>query len=98
MLGITGSTLMWLNSYLSEHSSFVFVDGGLSDSIHLPFGVPQGLRPLLFITYARKLFEVIKDHLPSVHAYADDTQLYLCFKPGAFLNGIRCYENNGEMY
>ena len=35
--------------------------------------------------YARKLFEVIKDHLPSVHAYADDTQVCLCFKPDGFL-------------
>ena len=52
----------------------------------------------MFITYARKLFEVIKDHLPSVHAYADDTQVCLCFKPDGFLkNEIRCYENNGDV-
>ena len=42
MLGITGSTLMWIKSCLSEHSSLVFVDGGLSDNVHLPFRVPQG--------------------------------------------------------
>ena len=46
--------------------------------------VPQGscLGPLLFTLYASKLFEVVKRHLPSVHGYADDTQLYLAFKPG----------------
>ena len=32
--------------------------------------------------YASKLFDVIKEHLPTAHAYADDTQLYLSFKPG----------------
>ena len=31
--------------------------------------------------YASKLFEVIKNHLPNAHAYADDIQLYLAFKP-----------------
>ena len=38
--------------------------------------------PLLFILYASKLFEVVKRHLPSIHAYVDDAQLYLAFKPG----------------
>ena len=37
--------------------------------------------PLLFIIYASKLFSIIKSHLPSVHSYADDTQLYLSFRP-----------------
>ena len=27
-----------------------------------------------------KLFQILKHHLPSVHTYADDTQLYLSFK------------------
>ena len=31
--------------------------------------------------YASKLFEVVKNHLPNIHAYTDDTQIYLSFKP-----------------
>ena len=34
-----------------------------------------------FSVYASKLFEVIKTQLPHAHAYADNTQLYLSFKP-----------------
>ena len=61
----------------------MFSGGCLSDSIKLPHGVPQGAcwGPLLFTIYSSKLFEVIKDHLPVAHACADDTQLYLSFKP-----------------
>ena len=45
--------------------------------------MPQGscLGPLLFIIYASKRFSIIKSHLPSAHSYADDTQLYLSFRP-----------------
>ena len=45
--------------------------------------MPQGscLVPLLFILYVSKLFIIVERHLPEVCAYADDTQLYITFKP-----------------
>ena len=34
-----------------------------------------------FATGCSKLFSIMKYHLPSAYSYADDTQLYLSFRP-----------------
>ena len=80
--GITGTALQWFSSYLGDRPQRIVFGDGVSEGFYLAFGVPQGscLGPLLFTLHARKLFEVIKHHLPSAHAYADDTQLYVSFK------------------
>ena len=80
--GVTGDALKWIAPYLSARYQRVTINGVLSDRFDLSFGVPQGscLGPLLFSVYASK-YQVIKNHLPNAHAYADDTQLYLSFKP-----------------
>ena len=59
------------------------VQGNLLQNLNLDFGVLQGscLGPLLFAIYASKSFDVIKAHLPMVHCYANDTQLYVPFSP-----------------
>ena len=81
--GISGTALEWFSSYLSGRSQRVMVQGNLSQSLILDFAVPRGscLGPLLFTIYASKLFDVIEGHLPTVHCYADDTQLYVAFSP-----------------
>ena len=83
--GITGTALNWVRSYLTNRSQRVCFEGCYPEKSDLPYGVPQGscLGPLLFTAYAGKLFEVIETHLPNVHAYADDTQLYLAFEPNS---------------
>ena len=81
--GITGTALKWFNSYLSDRKQRMLINGSYSSDFDLPQGVPQGscLGPLLFTLYASKLFDVVESHLPNVHAYAGDTQLYISFKP-----------------
>ena len=81
--GICGTALDWLNSYLSGRTQQVLTNGTLSDYFSLNCGVPQGscLEPILFIIYSSKLFDIIKRHLPQVNTYADDTHVYISFKP-----------------
>ena len=56
----------------------------MSKEFSLDCGVPQGSRlgPLLFVIYTSSLFRIIERHLPQVHSYADDSQVYLSFRPG----------------
>ena len=81
--GISGPVLSWFSSYLNNRSQFISINCTTSKHFDLQYGVPQGscLGPLLFVIYASKLFSVLEYHLPDVHAYADDTQLYISFKP-----------------
>ena len=76
--GITESALSWFNSYLSERTQIVTINGFQSNASPLSFGVPQGsvLGPVLFVLYTEPLFNLVKKHLIHHHAFADDNQLY----------------------
>ena len=82
---ISGTVLSWFKSYPDGRSQRICVGGCCSKKFGLPHGVPQGscLGPLLFTIYSSKLFEIVKAHLPDVHAYEVDSQLYLSFNPGS---------------
>ncbi len=82
-MGISGTALLWFESYLSDRSFRVSWRGEVSKSILLVTGVPQGsvLGPLLFSMYMSSLGSVIQKNVFSYHCYADDTQLYFSFQP-----------------
>ncbi|PFX16803.1 putative RNA-directed DNA polymerase from transposon X-element [Stylophora pistillata] len=97
-LGVCGSALSWFKSYLEGRSQRICIKETLSQSFDLKWGVPQGscLGPLLFTIYSSDLFSLLESHLPTAHAYADDTQLYLSFSPSVGtgeLDAVTAIEN-----
>ena len=92
--GVNGKVLSWFSSYLSGRSQQIAINDTLSAEFELHCGVPQGscLGPLLFTLYSSKLFEIINHHFPTVHCYADDTQVYISFYPNESLDQLNAAE------
>ena len=76
--GTRGKALAWLQSYLTDRSLSVQIDGFTSSVRSLRFGVPQGsvLGSLLYLLYTAPLGDLIRWHDMEFRLYADDTQLY----------------------
>ena len=73
-LGISGTLLKWLESYLALRKQRVILDGCCSDVSYVEAGVPQGsiFGPLLFLVYVNDL---VTDLECDPHLFADDTSL-----------------------
>ena len=78
--GVVGNAQNWIASFLLGRKQHVAIDHVQSEGCSLTSGVPQGSY-LLFLFYASGIFKIVLKPLPSTHAFADDTQLYLSFKP-----------------
>ena len=83
MFGIAGKPLEWMSSYLSGRYQTVTIDGKLSVPVKMTFSVPQGsvLGPKFYTIYTKPVGAICKRHGLEYHFYADDSQLYLSFKP-----------------
>ena len=64
LYGFESNIIQWIQSYLSDRSQCVCIDGALSKLLPVRHGVPQGsiLSPLLYTLFTNELAEIIHDH------------------------------------
>jgi hypothetical protein len=77
--GVKGPTHKWIESFLSQRTQRVVVDGEASDWATVASGVPQGtvLGPILFLAYINDLPKYVKSN---TRLFADDCVLYRSVK------------------
>ena len=85
---VTGVVLKWLGSYLKDRSQAMEIGvplsgGSRSEFSKLRLGILQGsvLGPILFTIYTVPIGNICRKHQVAFHLYADDTQIYLSFRP-----------------
>ena len=88
-VGVEGSFLDTVRSYLAGRQQVVVVDGVKSDVLDVKAGVPQGSRlgPLLFIIYINDIADDIDS---DILIFADDTSLVATYK----INETKRVESN----
>ena len=87
-LGINDTVLSGSESYLAGRTLHFYINVSVLNGFKQNCGVPPGscLGRLLFNVYASVLVYVMNRHLPNVHCYPDDSQLYLSFIPKSLAN------------
>ena len=75
--------LKLITSFLSNRSFRIVLNDIIGSATSLKHGVPQGsvLGPLFYALYTDNIESIVEKHKLQVHLYADDVQIYFCFKP-----------------
>ena len=75
--GISPQAHNWVQSFLTNRTQQVLLEGNMSSPINVTSGVPQGsvLGPLLFLIYINDLPDYIQNN-STVKMFADDTIMY----------------------
>ena len=88
LYGISGSVLLWFESYLTGRTQTAIVNDKSSRRVF--FGVREGsvLRPILFILYSTSLSFLSETHSVSNQSFADDTQVLHSCPPTKLLSTV----------
>ena len=80
---IKGNALELIRSYLDKRTFRIVINDTIGDPTFIRYGVPQGsiLGPFFYDLYTYEIEQIVQQHGMMVHIYADDIQIYLCFKP-----------------
>ena len=94
-VGISGSSLQLIKSYVSDRTQTVVIDGIVSEFANFVCGVPQGsvLGPMKFCLYLLPLCAILKKHNSGYHIYADDAQFYISFNSKEPLSSLTKLNN-----
>lgn len=81
-LGVRGSALAWIKSFLCDRTTRVLVSQCLSSPRTVNCGVPQGscLGPLLFNVFINNIVDCLPDYVRCA-LYADDLKVSYAFSP-----------------
>jgi hypothetical protein len=81
-LGVRGTALKWIESYLTGRRQAVNINGTLSKELPLTCGVPQGSAqgPIMYLTYTLPVGDILSKHGIQYQLFADDNQDYISFK------------------
>jgi len=92
--GLCGTVLQWVRSYLSGRTFRVVYSDVMSFIVYVMCSVLQGsvLGPPFFILYMADLADRVAKYNVSLHAYADDTQLYLHLRRNEIASSVDTLE------
>ena len=99
--GISGTALSWFQSYLSDRTKVISVNGASSAPMALNFGVQQGsvLGPVLFVLYTHPTSEIVSYHSLSLHSFSGNiTQLSeIIHSTQSCISDVKAWMTNNQL-
>src|SRR6218665_1081321 len=92
---VKGLPLLWLTSYLSDHTHFIILGDSRTPWVSVFLGVLQGsvLGLLLFLLYTADISTLFPKHSATGHLFADDVHCLSLCQWSSFSSNASCLLN-----